>query len=206
MARFSALLFLAAALPFVLAGSDSCADSEFYYGIKDCCLPYGGTSNTTSPPQGNEQCPTNGWYWHDGKEACVPKKPVDQSPTPQCSGGWEWNESSSTCCEPHTTTTSASPTPSAKGISSHHKRILKSRNNPLCPDNLEACPIAGLGGLTGDYECLDTIAELESCGGCASTGEGQDCAAIEGIWNVGCVRGHCASKSGHVISTEIMGI
>ncbi|EEB90295.1 hypothetical protein MPER_11515 [Moniliophthora perniciosa FA553] len=34
--------------------------------------------------------------------------------------------------------------------------------------------------------------ELESCGGCASTGEGQDCTAIKGAWNVGCEQGRCA--------------
>ena len=82
----------------------------------------------------------------------------------------------------------ASAQVSARG-ESHMSRALQ-----LCPKGLSACPIAVPSGLTGDYECLDTAHELESCGGCASTGEGQDCTAIRGIWNVGCVQGRCAGK------------
>jgi hypothetical protein len=62
----------------------------------------------------------------------------------------------------------------------------------LCPTGLNACPISGASGLTGDFECLDATNELESCGGCASLGQGQDCTAIKGAWNVGCERGTCA--------------
>ncbi|KAJ6575126.1 hypothetical protein B0H19DRAFT_1254736 [Mycena capillaripes] len=61
---------------------------------------------------------------------------------------------------------------------------------PLCPTGLDACPVAGLSA--NDYECIDTAVELESCGGCASLGEGQDCTAIKGAWNVGCEQGRCA--------------
>lgn len=71
---------------------------------------------------------------------------------------------------------------------------MKARTITLCPSNLEACPIKGLA-VSGDYECLDTTAELTSCGGCASTGAGQDCTAIEGVWNVACNVGKCKSKS-----------
>ena len=60
---------------------------------------------------------------------------------------------------------------------------------------LTACPIADAHGLTNDLECLDTANELESCGGCSSTGQGTDCTAIEGAWNVGCEQGVCAGKS-----------
>lgn len=59
---------------------------------------------------------------------------------------------------------------------------------------LDACPIPGAHGLTGDFECLDTTNELESCGGCASIGEGQDCTLIEGAWNVACEQGICAGN------------
>jgi hypothetical protein len=72
---------------------------------------------------------------------------------------------------------------------------MKSRAVSLCPSGLEACPLYGLIG--GDYECIDTKVELESCGGCSSIGEGQDCAAIEGVWNVGCENGTCAGKCRH---------
>lgn len=51
----------------------------------------------------------------------------------------------------------------------------------------------GLTGLSGDYECADTRNDIQSCGGCASTGAGTDCTAIDGAWNVGCHIGKCAS-------------
>lgn len=49
----------------------------------------------------------------------------------------------------------------------------------------------GLTGLSGDYECADTRNDIQSCGGCASTGAGQDCTTIDGAWNVGCNSGKC---------------
>ncbi len=59
---------------------------------------------------------------------------------------------------------------------------------------MEACPLKGLTATSNDYECLDTDAELESCGGCASIGAGQDCTAIEGVWNVACTTGSCVGE------------
>ena len=47
---------------------------------------------------------------------------------------------------------------------------------------------------SGDYECFDIDTELTSCGGCASTGAGQDCTAIPHAWNVACNRGQCEGK------------
>lgn len=53
---------------------------------------------------------------------------------------------------------------------------------------LTACPMEnGVGG----YECINTSGTLESCGGCMSLGEAQDCTLIKGADNVGCVRGKC---------------
>jgi hypothetical protein len=56
---------------------------------------------------------------------------------------------------------------------------------------MTACPVVGPYGVLSDYECIDTDQELQSCGGCSSTGAGQDCTAIRGAWNVGCEYGHC---------------
>jgi len=198
MARFTSLLLLAAAaLPFAFADSSQCADSEFFYDTKGCCLPHGGVPNPPTPPQGPNQCPTNNWYWHPGKECCVPMTPPKSTAPPQCGGSWLWNEGSSTCCEGGgSTTTTSTPAPSANPQKppAHHKRAAaKARRSVLtCPDAMQACPISGLTGPTGDFECIDAKAELESCGGCVSTGEGQDCTAIEGVWNVGCEQGRCA--------------
>lgn len=41
------------------------------------------------------------------------------------------------------------------------------------------------------YECLDPRTELQSCGGCATLGEGMDCTAIPGAMGVGCQDGQC---------------
>ncbi|KAK4058483.1 hypothetical protein OIO90_000645 [Microbotryomycetes sp. JL221] len=86
------------------------------------------------------------------------------------------------------------------------KRSKITKPQSLCPEHETACPIVGaasfnsalndmtpgaLDALSGGYECLDTTQSLESCGGCASTGEGQDCTKIRGAVGVGCDAGSC---------------
>ncbi|TBU35238.1 hypothetical protein BD311DRAFT_745812 [Dichomitus squalens] len=220
MTLFARLLVLAAALPLAFAtygGSNesSCKSSEFYWSGKNCCLPHGGSPNPPSPP-GGKSCPSN-WNWHGGYECCVPNHP--NLPPPQCGSGWGW-DGGSKCCFPHGTSTTVTPTPSSKpgspswpgqpgypgsgggypgngGSKPGHgggygwKRNHKARNVSLCPSGLDACPPAGLTGSTDDWECVDTASDLQSCGGCASIGKGQDCTAIEGAWNVGCNSGKC---------------
>jgi hypothetical protein len=56
---------------------------------------------------------------------------------------------------------------------------------------MTACPVVGTYGAFSDYECIDTKYDLQSCGGCSSTGAGQDCTAIRGAWNVGCDASKC---------------
>ncbi|GAA5967279.1 hypothetical protein JCM11641_000500 [Rhodosporidiobolus odoratus] len=88
-------------------------------------------------------------------------------------------------------------------------KITKPRT--LCPAKETACPIAGSSTYTGavaqhftsgqdfsgimagsgGYECIDTEQALDSCGGCASTGEGRDCTRIRGAQGVGCDAGTC---------------
>lgn len=51
--------------------------------------------------------------------------------------------------------------------------------------------LSGIMAQGGGYECLDTTASLESCGGCASTGEGVDCTQLRGANGVGCEAGAC---------------
>ncbi|BGP53227.1 hypothetical protein JCM8202_002554 [Rhodotorula sphaerocarpa] len=58
----------------------------------------------------------------------------------------------------------------------------------LCPAGETACPIFPR---MGTYECLDTAIELQSCGGCASKGQGEDCTAIKGAQGVTCESGKC---------------
>ncbi|KAM5536182.1 hypothetical protein V8D89_010081 [Ganoderma adspersum] len=166
--------------------SSTCKDSEWFWEPKSCCLPHGGNPSPPTPP-GGSSCPSS-WDWHSGKKCCVPHHP--NQPPPQCGSGWGWDDGSK-CCYPHTSTR-PTPTPSSKPNHGHGwKRNHKARSVSLCPNDMTACPIAGLKGLTDDWECLDTTSELQSCGGCASTGAGQDCTAIEGAWNVGCNVGKC---------------
>ncbi|GAA5826226.1 hypothetical protein JCM3770_006113 [Rhodotorula araucariae] len=94
----------------------------------------------------------------------------------------------------------------------HKKDAIQHAKKTLCPGaNEEACPILGsaiyeqavehhfqaaseFSGVmlgAGGYECLDTTQSLESCGGCASTGEGVDCTKIRGAQGVGCETGKC---------------
>ncbi len=47
----------------------------------------------------------------------------------------------------------------------------------------------------GRYECIDFATELESCGGCSSIGEGQDCMTIPNAISVGCESGVCLGRS-----------
>ncbi|THV04938.1 hypothetical protein K435DRAFT_148722 [Dendrothele bispora CBS 962.96] len=185
-----------AVLPGIMAHSDqnqgganSCSSNEFWYGEKNCCLPHGGPPSPPTPPRGND-CPPSGYYWGQSQGCCVPNHPPPtNSPPPQCRSGWEWYSSLHMCLP---------------GGSGHWKRHQKSRSQALCPTGLDACPISGLKG-SSDYECLDTSTELESCGGCASTGEGQDCTAIKGAWNVGCDKGRCkvyTCSTGYLLSAD----
>ncbi|KAJ3786654.1 protein priA [Lentinula aff. detonsa] len=203
------------------SSSKTCSKGEFYYDRKECCLPSGGptpsSTHTPTPPSG-KSCPPSSWYWDDDQSCCLPKWPTSTptptpssthhtsthtspsstptgTPPPQCSSGWDWVDSL-LCCTPSPSKPSHTPKPSAtpkqgngNGNGHHYKRAHVARAIPACPKGLDACPISG--SLLGDYECLDTSVELESCGGCASTGEGQDCTAIEGAWNVGCDSGSC---------------
>lgn len=92
------------------------------------------------------------------------------------------------------------------------KRSKVTKPASLCPTGETACPILGSSSYEkavnhhfsdmgkyssgimageGGYECLDTKQSLESCGGCASTGEGQDCTKIPSAVGVGCDAGVC---------------
>lgn len=68
----------------------------------------------------------------------------------------------------------------------------------LCPSGESACPIAGsasfdifvqstdqtadFSSAKGGYECIDTSENVESCGGCASTGQGVDVSVKNALW------------------------
>ncbi|KAF8872139.1 hypothetical protein CPB84DRAFT_1818103 [Gymnopilus junonius] len=194
----AALAPLAASTSVGSKGSNSCKSNEFWYEDRSCCLPNGGPTSPPNPPKGS-QCPPTSHYWDDKQACCVPRhQPPPDCPPPQCNKGWDWYSSLHQCKPTSTPSTTPSiPKPSSKPYggnnnnnhySNNHKRTTHKARTSLCPAGLDACPVSGL---TGDYECLDTSSELESCGGCTTLGQGQDCTAIKDAWNVGCDRGSC---------------
>ncbi|BGP18846.1 hypothetical protein JCM10213_003501 [Rhodosporidiobolus nylandii] len=94
-------------------------------------------------------------------------------------------------------------------LAGHKKKVPVVRT--LCPPEETACPILGsttyddaikhhfstkgeVSGIMagkGGYECVNVKEALDSCGGCASTGEGRDCSSIRGAAGVGCYAGEC---------------
>jgi len=214
----SILAILLAVVPVILATGKgkNCGKNEFWYFIsgfsllvvdrfvflrwntKDCCLTNGGPLSPPTPPQ-DTKCPPTTHYWHSGQGCCVPRKPpIYDSPPPQCPNNWEWNPKTNQCkpCATPPSPPSHQPSPKPGYPNRHkkqkHKRELGSRFF-RCPSGMEACPVQGLTGNSSDKElqCVDTLTELESCGGCTSLGNGQDCTSIEGAWNVGCEQGTC---------------
>jgi len=78
----------------------------------------------------------------------------------------------------------------------------KQKQVQFCPSGLSQCPVKGV---LGEYECIDTTSELESCGGCASVGKGKDCNTIAYATTSSCLGGVCvvlACDSGYKISAD----
>ncbi|KAJ7225503.1 protein priA [Mycena pura] len=176
-----------------------CPPSAYYWnpGL-GCCTPTHPTPPNNPPPQ----C-RSGWAWYSTLHMCLPTSPSTppSSPPSKPSGSYGGSGSGSNGGSGSYGGYGGSGSyggygdSGSYGGSGSHGGPYKRRDNynrkrsaRLCPTDLDACPIAGLAE---NYECLDTAVELESCGGCASLGQGQDCTAIPGAWNVGCEQGHC---------------
>ncbi|KAL1409980.1 hypothetical protein Q8F55_003980 [Vanrija albida] len=78
--------------------------------------------------------------------------------------------------------------------SGYKKRRDETTVDSLCPAGKKACRIDG-DGFDGQFECVDTSSDIESCGGCVAEGKGQDCSAIEGAGSVACVNAKCVVSS-----------
>lgn len=197
--------------------NNQCGDGKFWYGKFNSCLQYGGPKSRPTPPRSRD-CPPSKWYWDNKQGCCSPEEP-DVPEEPTCKKGYSWSKGS-WCCEentpPPSTTTRSSPSQTPvygggnnngggsyggnhNGGGSYNnghwkaKRSHTSRHAELCPSKLTACPIAGATSFnkSSDYECVDPLEDLRSCGGCPSLGKGQDCTSIPHSWNVGCVSGSC---------------
>jgi len=133
MALISRLLLLAVALPFVLATSNQCSSSEFYYKDADCCTPQGGPPSPPSPPAGSD-CPNNGpgWSWRSDKNCCVPHQP--NPPAPTCKSGWSYN-SQKLCCEQNSPPPPSPPAQSCQKGYSYNSSSKKCEPNTPPPSN-----------------------------------------------------------------------
>ncbi|WRT68711.1 uncharacterized protein IL334_005691 [Kwoniella shivajii] len=75
----------------------------------------------------------------------------------------------------------------------------QNKNNELCPTRMSACPIEGRFTMEtldqvvkqGEYECINPLEDLQSCGGCSSLSTGVDCTSIPGAKFMGCNIGKC---------------
>jgi hypothetical protein len=73
---------------------------------------------------------------------------------------------------------------------STHKPHVRRRAN-RCQENYTACPLPGRKNL---FECVDVMNDIQSCGACWSTGEGEDCTAFDDLATASCVMGKCQYK------------
>ncbi|CED85062.1 hypothetical protein [Phaffia rhodozyma] len=74
------------------------------------------------------------------------------------------------------------------------RRNLNARSRNPCPGSMTACPVSTLSGASG-FECIDTKANIESCGGCTSpfpgAQTGLDCTSIPHAGSVECQESKC---------------
>ncbi|CAD6582066.1 MAG: hypothetical protein TREMPRED_003166 [Tremellales sp. Tagirdzhanova-0007] len=140
------------------------------------------------------------WFWHKTEKCCKPKH--KRSPAPGCNN---WNENEQCCGGGNAPQPSQGKRTINGGSQSRKRDIVARRQNVVfpqsdfdsmyCPGKLHACSVITPTGGEWAYECIDFATELESCGGCTSTGEGVDCSVIANAVSIGCEKGLCAVYS-----------
>ncbi|KZT52405.1 hypothetical protein CALCODRAFT_459274 [Calocera cornea HHB12733] len=172
-----------------------CAEGLFWWPIKEVCLTIGGKAAPSWPPAGKE-CPAE-WQYHAGYSCCVPLRP--EAPVPRtgdkCANGWPWFQDELCCRAPGPVARPPTPQPSGRGHYARKGKLGRAakRDHSLrkmdCPAGLRACSI---GLHMGEWECIDPLNDLTSCGGCIAPGDiGKDCKTIPGANTVGCTAGAC---------------
>ncbi|KAB5595735.1 Protein priA [Ceratobasidium theobromae] len=162
--------------------STSCG-SGFWWGALNICLSQG--SSNENPPSGSS-CPNN-WSWLSSKSCCKPNEPTTSTSSPSCNNNWSWHPGKQ-CCVPGGNTPAPSNVP---GTQSRKRHTVMHKRMSFCPTDYESCPILDASGRSTESECIDTRAELTSCGGCTSIGKGQDCSAIPYSKVSTCKAGQC---------------
>ncbi|ORY32300.1 hypothetical protein BCR39DRAFT_523818 [Naematelia encephala] len=76
---------------------------------------------------------------------------------------------------------------------------LKRRGPTSCPNGMDLCPVGTWGN---GMECIDTRADIESCGGCINAPindpffpSGEDCTSLPNVDSVACKNGRCEIRS-----------
>ncbi|KAG8908184.1 hypothetical protein FRB99_008727 [Tulasnella sp. 403] len=199
---------------------ERCKRNQFYYPALDVCLPVGGPPNpskekdcpddcypcallengTASPtpyaksavmghsPPGslaaanaskNTQAAFSllGTHWDYKYKKCVDDDPI----VPLCGPGFVWSPRLKECIP-----VLGPPTPSG-GIKHKKKELKRGVSDWECPAGFISCPIPG-SRLT---KCIDPENDAAFCGGCPTTGEGQNCMKIPGTRRGFCDAGSC---------------
>ncbi|TFK96491.1 hypothetical protein BDV98DRAFT_608239 [Pterulicium gracile] len=162
-------------------------------GILEGLIDKGGPSKCTYPAHAVPVCKKGDPCYFDCKDGYTPSpasKPtqcVCKSPNKECNGK----------CGKYAACPSGKP-----------KRELLPRDS-ACARGLTACGV--LGGRRNAFECVDTVSDLESCGGCVvplaytAKSSGVDCSAISGVSDVSCVNSRCVvhrCRPGHRLAHD----
>ncbi|KAJ9124027.1 hypothetical protein QFC22_000820 [Naganishia vaughanmartiniae] len=89
------------------------------------------------------------------------------------------------------------------GIPSRRDLKTTTASSNLCPSGLTACYLNNFASLAKGnsvfWECMDTQADIEACGGCQSPvtdqHTGEDCTLMVGVDSVACIDGACEALS-----------
>jgi len=97
-------------------------------------------------------------------------------------------------CDSHNTICNGVCTPSQNCPSGTPAKRALRRRDKKCKKGFAACGV--FGGTASQWECVNTMSDLENCGGCAlrispSTRFGTDCSALDGVSDVSCLKGTC---------------
>ncbi|KAI0345649.1 hypothetical protein BDW22DRAFT_1353201 [Trametopsis cervina] len=179
------------------------------YGATSCCWCCSGWYTDQVGQTHCFNCPNRGSF----QQGWSPVGATDAKWCIAAEGAMESCSMSGNTCPP---TGGTSPSGSPERRSNSNNRP-KSPRPHRCQHGQKSCPIYGTAfgrGYLKAYNCLDTLNELESCGGCVSNdspdGEvnksgGRDCSAIPYVDSVRCEGGKCVIEScifGHVVSPD----
>ncbi|KAB5592371.1 putative effector protein/Choline transport protein [Ceratobasidium theobromae] len=185
--------------------SRDCPSNGWYWNSKQgCCTP-----RHEEPPE--PSC-KGGYSWSKGSWCCEEESTPPPSPQPSQTpgkGGYNGGNNGGYNGGNNGGYNGGNNGGYNGGNGGYHGGWKKRHNRipELCPAGLKACSVSGASGYnkSSDYECIDPLADLRSCGGCASEGEGQDCTAIAHSLYAGCVSGGCevyTCSTGYKVSSD----